>query len=402
MVTIELLDAKETGFRLKKLIKKHEKISIAVAWGACAPVGEELLRHKAKFREVIVGVNAAFSDPDFIDGLIGVRNAYVAKEKKGIFHPKIYYFQTGGQVEVVVGSSNFTNGGLTKNTEANILLRGCDDDEIFKNISNKISEYASLGHPVTQKIADLYRRHVDVQKKKARVKDPVLPGEKTWGAVTSELATMSWQEFYDLAKRDENHDFTKRLCLIRKVQIMFSGNRQFSDFSISERRGVAGILGHAEAKKNGLGEYDWGWFGWMQQALGLPGVIEKPETEISLALDCIPLGEEVTRDQYDEFVKIYKKALSPSPNGNPIATATRFLAMKRPDQFVCVTTANRKKLAHRLGYSWSTLTLDNYWDRIVEPVRQAPWYNAAAPKGTQKRALWSARVAMLDAICYAS
>ncbi|WYK06408.1 hypothetical protein DWF04_022465 [Cereibacter sphaeroides f. sp. denitrificans] len=46
------------------------------------------------------------------------------------------------------------------------------------------------------------------------------------------------------------------------------------------------------------------------------------------------------------------------------------------------------------------LTLDTYWDWVIEPIRQAPWYNAPRPVGVDTE-LWDARVAMLDAIYYA-
>lgn len=45
------------------------------------------------------------------------------------------------------------------------------------------------------------------------------------------------------------------------------------------------------------------------------------------------------------------------------------------------------------------LTLDNYWEWVIEPIRQAPWYNAPRPSGPDVE-IWDARAAMLDAIYY--
>jgi hypothetical protein len=68
--------------------------------------------------------------------------------------------------------------------------------------------------------------------------------------------------------------------------------------------------------------------------------------------------------------------------------------------FVCVSKPNKVGLAQALAFSPSTLDLENYWQRIVEPVRASAWYNAdRAPAADAE--VWDGRVAMLDAIYYA-
>lgn len=73
--------------------------------------------------------------------------------------------------------------------------------------------------------------------------------------------------------------------------------------------------------------------------------------------------------------------------------------MKRPDSFVCVSNPNKAGLANALALSRTTLDLDNYWERVIEPIRISPWYNAPRPSGNDAE-LWDGRVAMLDAIYY--
>jgi hypothetical protein len=55
-------------------------------------------------------------------------------------------------------------------------------------------------------------------------------------------------------------------------------------------------------------------------------------------LDEIPLNGPVQRDDYEAFIGRYKAAF-PIKNGQPykhgLGTATRLLAMQRPDYFVC-------------------------------------------------------------------
>ncbi len=46
-----------------------------------------------------------------------------ALEQRRTFHPKVYLAQRGDEVRALVGSSNFTAGGLRTNVEANLFLR---------------------------------------------------------------------------------------------------------------------------------------------------------------------------------------------------------------------------------------------------------------------------------------
>src|SRR3546814_4861364 len=95
----------------------------------------------------------------------------------------------------------------------------------------------------------------------------------------------------------------------------------------------------------------------------------------------------------------FTAAFSGSSRTARLAPATRLLAMKRPDVFVCVNGGNTKGLAVALTFAPTTIDLKNYWERVIEPIQQAPWYNASRPTGRDME-LWDARVAMLDAIYY--
>ena len=73
--------------------------------------------------------------------------------------------------------------------------------------------------------------------------------------------------------------------------------------------------------------------------------------------------------------------------------------MKRPDVFVCVNNGNKASLAKALHFSPSTLSLENYWERVIEPIRLANWYNAPRLERPDAEA-WDCRAALLDAIHY--
>lgn len=397
---IELLEAAAIARRLKALIRKHDSISIAVAWGDLTGVAETLVANSEKFGSVVFGVDFCATDPDLIDELIDVPNAFVAKKRSGCFHPKIFYFETGNKAEAIVGSANFTKGGLGKNLEASVHVKGDAGDAFFGQVRAQLKSYGPLHRPITQPLADSYRRQAKVADKTPRPKDPALPDEGVdWERLNSPLAVMSWTEFVRLV-REDTRPLPKRMGLIREVQKMFAMTASFADLSVAEWKAVAGLLGKVEAEDAGLDGFEWGWFGSMSRATEFSKAIGLQDPAIAQALDLVPKRGDVSRAQFQDYVQTFKRALPTSVASNPIATATRLLAMKRPDFFVCVDAGNKPALAEALAFAPTTINLDNYWERIIEPIQQAPWYTEPRPAG-RNRELWDARVAMLDAIYYA-
>src|SRR3546814_19577266 len=108
---LSLVDAKLSARRLSALIEKHDRISIAVAWGGVTPIAETLLANTSKFEFVLLGVDFSATGPDLITRLVEVPNAFVAKNRPGCFHPKIFSFQSGAKAEPHSRCTNFPKGG---------------------------------------------------------------------------------------------------------------------------------------------------------------------------------------------------------------------------------------------------------------------------------------------------
>lgn len=400
IMRIALLDAKSVGRRLKALIGKHDHISIAVAWGQLTDVADTLLAHKARIDTALIGLDFSATDPDLIDRLVGVRGAYVAKNRSGCFHPKIYYFTTGINAEAIIGSANFTGGGLGANLEASVYVKGNLDDPFFVQIRDQFEAYKPLHLPITKLLAASYRRQAEAARSKPRPRNPTLPNEtKGFERFNAALSTMSWATFAEEARADHHHDFTKRMKLLRIIQQMFVKTASFADLTAAEWKGIAGTIGQGEAVEAGFNNLDWGWFGSMGGAGTFAQLIGEKNAELAAALDMIPRRGDVTEDQFNDYIEAFTASFTGRARIARLAPATRLLAMKRPDVFVCVNGENRRGIAEALAFAPTTLNLDNYWERVIEPIRQAPWYTAPRPTD-RNRELWDARVAMLDAIYY--
>ncbi|MBJ6801822.1 phospholipase D-like domain-containing protein [Geomonas propionica] len=49
---------------------------------------------------------------------------YLCEKKGSIFHTKVYYFRTSSKFTAIIGSANLTEGGLSKNDEASVVVKG--------------------------------------------------------------------------------------------------------------------------------------------------------------------------------------------------------------------------------------------------------------------------------------
>jgi len=397
---VELLDARAAAKRLKKLISKHDEIHMAAAWGYDGQLADHLLKNAQKFTSVTFGVAFCQTDPDLIDRLVNLRNAFIAESKNGTFHPKLYYFRTGSLAEAVVGSSNFTRGGLGKNWEASLHIKGNADAPVFEQIRSTLEGYRHLQKPVTAAIAKNYRLQFDAAKKIKKPKNPVLPSDQTaWRQFTSPLVEMDWASYVRFVKASRFHELDKRLSLLRQTQQMFAGVGSFADLSPNQWKAIAGVIGAAQKRDAGLDAHDWKWFGSMSGMGDFANRVKEQDRWLTRAIDSIPRSGDISRGQFDSYCEHFLRAFENSHRTGGVPTATRLLAMKRPDTFVCISKPNKAGLAEALSFAPSGLSLENYWDRIIEPIRISAWFNVDRPSGKDGE-IWEGRAAMLDAIYY--
>ncbi|ESQ87636.1 hypothetical protein ABAC460_18345 [Asticcacaulis sp. AC460] len=400
---ITLLDAQGTANKLIELINRHEKIDFAVAWATSGKVADCLLKNQDKFSTITIGLNRFVTEPAFLEELIGVKNAFVIKSDKGTFHPKIYHFVSANTSETIVGSSNFTGGGLGGNLEASFHIKGESGEDIFRQVEAQLNGYKKYRRNITKELVDSYRDQYELNKARQGRKNPHLPGDPgNAEALTSELLAMSWAEYCSELRHKSGSSISGRFKILRRAREMFETVGSMAELEVKQWRAIAGLLTEKQkeeddARKLKLHDIDWGWFGSMGGSGTFQKLINSRNRNLAKAVDSIPLSGEVCRNDFDTFAKHFGAAFKGGNGATGVSTATRLLAMKRPDVFMCVDGKNKKRLKKALG---SSVTLENYWDTVVETVRTAPWYTFDCPTEKTEQKIWKGRVALLDAIFY--
>lgn len=387
---------RELNKQLKRLIETYPRIAIATAWASAdTDVFRALVCHEKKIVKAVIGTHFYQTHPDVLDQFVGSKRVKFILQPNGVFHPKVYLFWSSEAWEVVMGSPNLTVGALTKNSELSVLITSKDGQPALRDeVASVIAGYWDEAQAVQRAEAENYRklwklRFRDLNK----VADIFGNKPTTKPATLSKIMPMEWKEYLAEVKKDKFHGFKDRLALIAEIRGYFQTHRHFNDMDLDVRKGIAGLPGKSKTLEN------WAWFGSMKGAGTFAGLINAGNEAFSLALDEIPLVGEIRREHYDRFIARYLKAYKNGRDG--LGTATRLLAMKRPDVFLCVDAQNLKKLAQDVGIkSRNQLGYERYWDEVVERIMQSPWWQSPEPSSPLERDAWNARAAMLDAIFY--
>lgn len=384
----------DLGRQLIRLMTKYPKIAIATAWASAnTDAFKTLLQHKNKIDLAVIGTHFYQTHPDVLDQFVGSSKVKFVLQPQGVFHPKVYLFWSEQAWEVVIGSPNLTAGALTKNSELSVLITSEDGrPEMRGEISTIISGYGSKASTITAKEADNYRRIWKLKSRDLnRLSDFYGEKEATKPAMKSKVMSMSWASYVAEVKKDTNHGFDQRLEMLRVVKAQFDQHAHFNDIPLDARRGIAGLASKTIPH--------WAWFGKMSVARTYAPLIKQEHPAFSLALDEIPQLGNVRKEHFDRYIREYLKAF---PNGGAgLATATRLLAMKRPDTFLCVDSKNKNYLSQDIGIvRVDKLDYERYWDEVILRLMDSPWWQCPQPSALKEKALWHARAAMLDAIFY--
>jgi len=385
---------------LKELMQGFDEFYWAVAWGTENKLAVDLVSDKKKIKRLIFGTHFYQSDPNLLERFKNEKFARVMpNDATGTFHPKVYLFIKGDKAAVVVGSANFTNGAMNKNNEAAVLIEGATTDETMVRVRKMVDEVWSSGDEIDQEFLDDYRlqHHATARHRKELEKQRknVKPGK---GAANKKFRFWSWDEYKKEVKEDRYHFYDGRLKLLKEARELFVKADSFLELGDDELRAIAGFLGKGISLRKG-GVDEWGWFGSMKGAGDFKNLILTRNQYISDALETIPMIGEVSKDQFDGYIKLFNKAFAKASHKGGVPTASRLLSMKRPDMFVCVNNKNRTKLGKDLGFAPTTLTFDKYWDDVIMPITESVWWQATRPSGKDGQ-LWDGRTAMLDSIYY--
>jgi hypothetical protein len=387
----------------REACRSADEMWIASAWATTAcDVAGSISRRRDCLRAFVVGLDFHQTDPEILRRFgASVRVLRVP----GVFHPKAYLFRQGSKFVSIVGSSNLTVGGFGVNAEVNLVVRGRTDNPLYEALRRTIENLWDRARTLRKvEIEDYARAYARLRSLRARL-TRFTPARQTRRAVRAlvrrerlglkppESLQVPWVEFERLLlaqERDRKRGLRVRmtpagpsfLSVSQGARKLFNTKRTLARMAWEERRQVAGLHGHHL------------YFGAMRAAGAFQKILRQSPGRLDKALDTVPRRGEVTRRQFDHFFRKLPAA------GVGIGTATRLLAMKRPDRFLCVNDGNIPRLSAHFGVTQASLQeFEGYWNLLTR-VWRCDWFFAPRPRTPLSAALWDSRVALLDAIYY--
>lgn len=393
------LTAQQVGRKLRQLMDTFDEFHWAVAWATETRLSTKLLAQGDKIRHLVIGTDFDTTSPELLHALLPEPAARRAAHYDGAtFHPKVYGFVSGARAAVIVGSCNFTRGGIKNNQEAALLLEGDTQDATLQGLLTAVQTWWQEGEVLTREFIEAYAlRCAATRKHREALARPVFVPRPTSAASHPTLLSMSWQDYVAAIEAEVKGNVPERLAILRKAGGLFASVDAFEELDALERKALAGFIGKNEKLGSALDGLDWGWFGGMQGAGVFKNRVNENDPDLSAALDCIAPAGEITEEDFQRFAALYQRAFEGTAQAGGIVTASRLLAMKRPDYFVCVDSKNLKSLANNFGFAYTTLNFETYWSKVVEPIMQARWWQTPRPRGREGR-IWDGRAAMLDAL----
>ncbi|OYY94446.1 MAG: hypothetical protein B7Y41_06315 [Hydrogenophilales bacterium 28-61-23] len=397
---VTLLTGDNATRTLKRLIGACWNLDVAVAWGGRNPVFEAMIEHHDKLRRVVIGTHMYQTDPAVLRAFMPYTAVRCMPPDGKLFHPKVYLFELDDGIAAVVGSHNLTGGAFGgRNIEASVLIEGSLADSALRDIAEFINSCWGDAEKIDEGgflFAYESQYHANRIKREAldnfhRIKKP------REGTDKPSPQAISWNEFVRGIKIDPHHEIEARLSVLERAASIFVEKVSLAKMTVAERKAIAGTYG---SKEEGLDALPWAWFGTMFGQGDFKNLINESPAGLSRALDRIPLDGDVSEVQFRAFSKDFDSAFTGKAHKGGVPTASRLLAMKRPDLFVAVNAANRRGICGAFGVAPTTLNLDNYWERIVIPTQLSPWWQHARVRGGLNSRLWDNRAALLDCIYY--
>jgi HKD family nuclease len=396
------LQGKDLELTVRKLIDQHQELYWAVAWGSMSPIAKHLLKHPSKIKRFAVGTHFHQTDPDLLEALQEVPGArVVSNSSAGTFHPKIYLFRTDDKFSLVLGSPNFTRAAFSHNHEAALFIEGDTSERLYLEVYDSIKVVWNTASPILDGFLRAYRlKHnaTRIVRDDLEVDLPIsLPSSNS---EYSNLLDDDWPTFVERVKSDPIHNIDGRIEILDQARVWFSQVPHFAAMTEGQRKAIAGTYKRNEAKPPEVPDLDWAWFGSMVGAGVFKGLVKSSPAGLSAALDLIPRTGIISEADYEGFKQKFLQSFEDSERGGGVATASRLLALKRPDYFVCVDSANKSKLSEAIGIKMSHITLDSYWSHVIRPLLCSTWWNSSRPREDLDGRIWDSRMACIDAFCY--
>ena len=418
---------------LRQEAEKCERYTLISAWASCSQDKDShwgclIDSHPQKLELAIIGLHFHQTDPAALFLLHKENKLRVVFDASGVFHPKLIAFEKKDKLSVLIGSSNFTLGGFLRNTESNVWIQ-TDKSSRFAEDVRTFVEFCKGKARIPDKgdLAEYLEQYNLLQSQsKHQSLSAFVPGssrkeffQSSTGAGPAfdfqNVLRFDWNEYRDaLYFIHENGDLAlfpgpdatiqvgetdvpiDYMSTIRYAHNRLLQKKELKKIERQDRQFVCGTLGEV-GPKNTLGSS--ACFGSMRGAGQFKKYVNDEPEILDKPLRQIPFKGEIS----DKQIRDYFSAMFAIERLG-VAGACRLLAMKRPDCFVPINQANRKRLISATGLRGLGKSGSEFIEAYLELLHRiyaSPWFQSPFAGDLQpERDISKYRTIFLDAFFY--
>lgn len=225
------------------------------------------------------------------------------------------------------------------------------------------------------------------------------PVEEILKTLLDNKLNISWDDYLTAINGlPANYKIAPSLKLLNLADgLMNQLNSGVLESTLQERNLIGGISDSKTFKEYQL---DTELLGGMGSFAAFKKILKNDPAGIQKLLKIIPANGKIDGWHYMQFTDGYKQLFE--ANGTkqaPLFPATRLLAMKRPDQFVCISPDTDTSFYQTFAIKpLKKQDFTRYWDEIILTLQKTAWFKQDLPMDPSQLAIYRARVCLLERI----
>ncbi len=394
-----LANTNEITAQFKRCCSEYSSLDFAVAWAGNPEYGIPFDGlNKLKNINATVGIAFHQTHPDGIQRLLdlGASVKVIENDANGTFHPKVFLFRKGPSACLIIGSSNLTHSGFTRNTEVCISCEtnNVDDDEQFQKILKQLVAWHTDKNAFEpgQEWLTQYRKSYSITQNKQRKVGLRSPQFKDNPQGVSEwLRDASWDEYYQ-----------RIATVLEEKPRRDKGYRRVLDSAkdLLPMPWVKTYLDELETRKLIGGRAPYGYLGNTTSSGYFAGLLNSgSESQHETILTAINKIASLTMSDHADWVILKRELNSLFDLGFKMSCWGRLLCIARPDLYSTMSSKLLKKnLSKAVGQPQYKFDEVEGYIEFLKFIYSSNWFNSDKPVDEHERYIWENRVALLDVI----
>lgn len=394
-----LVTPQEIAAEFKRCCSEYSTLDFAVAWAGSFEYGVPF-DGLDKLKDITATVGIAFNQthPDGLQRLLDLKASVkvMGNKPESTFHPKVYLFRKEQKACLIIGSSNLTNSGFTRNTEACVssATDNVSQDIPFQKILKQLEEWHNSKNAFYPDSAWLgkYRESYDETRRKQRQVGLTSPADNDNPQVVSDwLSVASWDEYYQRIK-----------TILSERPNLDEGYRHVLDSAKHSlpHPWVQSYLDEVDTRKLIGGRNEYGCLGNTTASGNFAGLLNSgKDIQHSTILAAINSSATLRMNSDADWVTLREALSSLFELGFKMSCWGRLLCIARPDLYSTMSSkALKRNLSKAVGQPMYKFDEVDGYINFLKFIHSSNWFNSEEPIDEGEKYIWKNRVALLDVI----